>query len=50
MLRIILNKIDGLDNVHVVQSGRYAEFCRQFLDIFFFGFVLPPLPEFLANQ
>jgi hypothetical protein len=36
MLRIVLNEIDGLNNVDMVQGRRYAEFCRQFLDVFLF--------------
>ena len=36
MLAFILNKINGLDDVDMVQSRGDAKFCRQFLDVFFF--------------
>lgn len=36
MLLLVLNEINRLDNIDVVQCGRYAKLCSQLLDVFFF--------------
>jgi hypothetical protein len=47
---LVLNKINGLDNVDMVQGGGDAKFCSEFLDIFFFCFVLAAFAEFLEES
>ncbi len=47
MLVFILHKIDGLDNVGVVERGGDAEFGGELLDVFFFCLVLSSLAELL---
>ena len=50
MLVLILDEVDGLDDIHVVQRGRYAELGREFLDILLLCLVLSPLAELLQHK
>lgn len=47
VLILILHQIHSLDYVHMVQSGRNAEFGCELLDILFLGLVLATLAKFL---
>ena len=50
MLVLILDEVDGLDDIHVVQRRRYAELGREFLDILLLCLVLSPLAELLQHK
>jgi hypothetical protein len=47
VLILVLNKIDGLDNVNVMQGRRYTKFGGELLHIFLLRLVLAPLSELL---
>ena len=47
VLVLVLNKIDGLDNVNVMQGRRYTKFSCELLHIFLLRLVLTPLSELL---
>ena len=44
---LILDQVNGLDNVLVVEGGRDTELARQLLDILLLGLVLSALTELL---
>ena len=47
VLILILNEIYSLNDVDVMEGGRYAKFGGKFLHVFLFRLVLPSLSEFL---
>lgn len=49
MLVLVLDEVDGLDDVHVMQRRRYAELGRELLDVLLLRLVLSPLPELLTE-
>lgn len=49
VLLLILDEVDGLDDVDVVESGRDAKLGGQFLDVFLFCFVFSSFPELLRK-
>lgn len=50
VLRLVLDEVDGLDDVDVVQGGRDAELGGELLDVFLLRLVLAPLAEFLQSR
>jgi hypothetical protein len=50
VVRLVLDEIDGLDDVLVVERRRDAELGRELLDIFLLRLVLTTLAEFLSCQ
>ena len=49
VLVLVLDEVDGLDDVHVMQRRRYAELGRELLDVLLLRLVLSPLPELLKE-
>jgi hypothetical protein len=47
VLILVLDEIYGLNDVDVMEGGRYAKFGRKFLHVFLFRLVLPSLSELL---
>ena len=47
VLVLILNEIYGLNDVDMMEGGRYTKFGGKFLHVFLFRLVLPSLSEFL---
>ena len=47
VLILVLDEIYGLDDVDVMEGGRYTKFGRKFLHVFLFRLVLPSLSELL---
>jgi len=47
VLGIVLHKIDGLDNVRVVQCRGDAELCSELLDVFLLCLILATFPKLL---
>ena len=50
MLIVILNEVDGLNNIRMVQRRGNTKLCRELLHVFLFCFILPPFSEFLEAQ
>lgn len=46
---LVLDEIDGLDDVGMVEGGGDAKLGGQFLDVFLFALVFAALAEFLAK-
>jgi hypothetical protein len=46
----VLHKVDSLDDVHMVQSGRDAELSGELSDVFFLCLVVAAFAAFLARQ
>jgi hypothetical protein len=47
VLVLVLNEIYGLNDVDVMEGGRYTKFGGKFLHVFLFRLVLPSLSELL---
>lgn len=50
MLVLVLDKVDGLDNVRVMQRRRDAEFGGELLNILFFRLIFAAFAEFLKQR
>jgi len=49
-MTLVLNEVDGLDNVDVVEGRRDAKFSSQLLDVFFLCFIFTALAELLGTD
>lgn len=50
VLVLVLDKVDGLDNVRVMQCRRDAEFGGELLNILFFRLIFAAFAEFLKQR
>ena len=50
VLVLVLDEVDRLDDVHVMQRGRYAELRRELLDVLLLRLVLSSLTELLQAE